>query len=330
MKVSQLLDRRRDAWRELELLCRQLDERRLSTVAPETISRFARLYRAACADLALADAYQLPPETATYLDHLVGRAHNQLYRSKAFRWREWGREMFLVLPRKLVRDRYLWLSFALFWGVFGLSCLLAYSSEAYRREVLGEQAMSQLQDSFAKPIERVSSPFAGTITAFYVMHNVGIGLRCFTAGLLLGIGGLFVTLSNALNLGAAFGFMFTVSERTNFIHFVTAHGPFELTAIVFASAAGMRLGFSLIATEGLTRGASLGRAAREATPVMAASGALFCLAAFLEGFLSPSAAPYAVKVAAAVASTVLIAAYVLGLGLLAGRPRLGDDSRSPT
>jgi uncharacterized membrane protein SpoIIM required for sporulation len=134
----------------------------------------------------------------------------------------------------------------------------------------------------------------------------------------LGVGGLFVTVSNAVDLGASFGYMFTISERTNFLHFVTAHGPFELTAIVFASAAGMRLGFSLIATGGLARGASLQRAAREATPVMAAAGVLFCLAAFLEGFLSPSPAPYAVKVAAAVGSTILMAAYVLGLGIVAG------------
>lgn len=319
MKVSELLERRRDAWRDLELMCRELEQTRASKIAPLTISRFARLYRAACADLALADAYQLPPETATYLDHLVGRAHNQLYRSKTFRWREWGREMFLELPQKLVRDRYLWLAFVIFWGVFGISFLLGYSSDTYRREVIGEDSMAKLQDSFAKPVERAGGDMATGMAGFYVMHNVGIGLRCFTAGLLLGVGGLFVTVSNALSLGAMFGFMCTVAERTNFLHFVTAHGPFELTAIVFASAAGMRLGFSLIATGGLSRGASLERAARESTPVMAAAVVLFCLAAFLEGFLSPSPAPYPVKVAAALASTALMALYVFGLGLLGRR-----------
>jgi uncharacterized membrane protein SpoIIM required for sporulation len=316
MKVWQLLERRRDAWRDLESLCRELESRRASRIAPEAISRFAQLYRAACADLALADAYQLPPETAAYLDHLVGRAHNQLYRSKNFRWRQWGREMFVELPHKLLRDRYVWLAFILFWGVFAISFLLGYSSDAYRREVLGDAKMSALQESFSKPIQRAAGPNAAAMAGFYVMHNVGIGLRCFSAGLLLGVGGLFVTISNALDLGASFGFMCTVAERENFLQFVTAHGPFELTAIVLASAAGMRLGFSLIATGGLTRGASLGRAAREATPVMAASGGLFCLAAFLEGFLSPSTAPYTVKVAAAAASTLLMAVYVFGLGFI--------------
>ncbi len=316
MKVAQLLERRRQQWHELEKLCRDLEHRGQRALKAPGVSHFASLYRSACGDLALADAYQLPPETVRYLDDLVGRAHNQLYRSKTFRWRTWGHEMFVELPQKLVRDRFVWLAFVLFWGIFGTSLGLAYSSDKYRDDVLGEAAMAAMQDQFSKPVQRESGGLNGAATAFYVLHNVGIGLRCFAAGLLLGIGGLFVTVSNAIQLGAAFGFMLTTSERTNFVHFVTAHGPFELTAIVLASAAGMRLGFSLVATGGLSRLASLSRATREATPVMAASGVLFCLAAMLEGFLSPSEAPYELKVAAAIASTLLMLLYLVGLGLL--------------
>jgi uncharacterized membrane protein SpoIIM required for sporulation len=316
MKVSKLLERRRQQWGDLEKLCRELERRGERALSAEAISRFASLYRAACGDLALADAYQLPPDTVRYLDNLVGRAHNQLYRGKMFQWRGWSRQAFVELPQKLIRDRYLWLAFALFWGVFGLSMALAYSSDSFREGVLGEAMMADLQERFSKPVEHESGALFGASAAFYVLHNVGIGLRCFTAGLLLGIGGLFVTVSNAVGLGAAFGFMLTVSERTNFLHFVTAHGPFELTAIVFSSAAGMRLGFSLIATRGLSRTASLARAASEAAPVMAVAAVLFCLAAALEGFLSPSMAPYELKAAAAIASVVLMLLYLVGLGLL--------------
>ena len=94
MKVSELLERRRQQWRNLEVLCHHLEHRRLRALGGEGVLRFASLYRAACADLALADAYQLPPDTVQYLHQLVGRAHNQLYRSQTFRWREWGDEMF--------------------------------------------------------------------------------------------------------------------------------------------------------------------------------------------------------------------------------------------
>lgn len=149
---------------------------------------------------------------------------------------------------------------------------------------------------------------------FYVFHNAGIGLQCFAAGLLLGVAGMFITVSNAVILGTVFGHMATVPQRDNFFNFVTAHGPFELTAIVLASAAGMRLGFSIVDTRGKTRSASLRQAGREALPTMCASIVLFALAAIIEGFVSPTELPYAMKAAVAVVSTVLLLAYVVVLG----------------
>jgi uncharacterized membrane protein SpoIIM required for sporulation len=78
----------------------------------------------------------------------------------------------------------------------------------------------------------------------------------------------------------------------------------------------MRLGFSLIATGGLSRVASLRKAAFEAMPAAGAAVVLFCLAALIEGFVSPSALPYEAKAAVAVASTALLLIYVVGLGAL--------------
>jgi uncharacterized membrane protein SpoIIM required for sporulation len=319
MKVAELLESRREQWRELETMCRSLEKHHLRSMGGSGVSKFASLYRAACADLALADAYQLPPDTVQYLHQLVGRAHNQLYRSQTFRWREWGREMFRELPRRLLFDRALWLAFAVFWGIFGLSMLLAYSSREFTREIVGEAAMAQIQEMYSRPIGGRNPEASGFMFGFYVLNNASIGLQCFAAGLLLGIGGLYVTVSNAVQLGAIFGFMLTVPERSNFLHFVTAHGPFELTAIVLSAAAGMRLGFSLVSTGGLSRGASLTKAAVLATPTAGAAVVLFCLAAVIEGFLSPSSAPYALKVATAVASTVVLLLYVVGLGLVRGK-----------
>ena len=165
--------------------------------------------------------------------------------------------MFVDLPQRLVRDPALWLAFAIFWGAFGLSLLLALGSRHYVEQVVGDTTMAHLQESFSKSPDDRDASTSGLMAGFYVMHNAGIGLRCFAAGLLLGIGGLFATLFNAVQIGAMFGFMLTVEERSNFLQFVTAHGPFELTAIVFSAAAGMRLGFSLVSTGGLARFDSL-------------------------------------------------------------------------
>jgi uncharacterized membrane protein SpoIIM required for sporulation len=153
-----------------------------------------------------------------------------------------------------------------------------------------------------------------------VFHNTTIGLKCFAFGLIFGVGGLYMTVFNAGYLGAVFGFMASSPQSDNFFHFVTAHGPFELTAIVLSAAAGMRMGFALVDTKGLTRTAALRREARESLPTMWAAIVLFVLAALIEAFVSPSSAPYWAKAMVAGVSVGALVFYFLVLGY----PRRGS------
>lgn len=317
MKVSDLLESRRTNWAELERLCGAMEGRSRRRVPAETVTRFSTLYRAACADLALADAYQLPPGMVHYLHQLVGRAHNQLYRARTFNTAVWFRELFVRVPQRLFGDNCLRLAFCVFWGVFLLSMMMAYRSPSYAKRVIGTAWLERLEESFSNPIGGGNSgaQLGGAMAGFYILNNTSIGLRCFAFGLLFGIGGLFVTVYNSAVLGASFGHMATLEgQRENFFHFVTAHGPFELTAIVLSAAAGMRLGFSLVHTRGYTRGASLRRAAYEAMPTMGAAMLMFFLAAMIEAFLSPSPAPYWIKAAVAIISSAMLMWYFVILG----------------
>ena len=319
MKVAQLLETRRQNWHELERLCLEMERHQLRKAGARSVARFAALYRAACADLALADAYQLPPATVRYLHQLVGRAHNQLYRSRRFNFGVWGREMFVHVPQRLYRDNALRLAFCIFWGFFLAASFLASAASPvpdFAERVLGADQILMMEEMYAEPIGSTgrSGGVSGFMTGFYIQHNTSMGLRCFAAGLLLGVGGLFVTLFNAVYLGSIFGHMSTVPQADNFFTFVTAHGPFELTAVVLSAAAGMRLGFSIVDTGGLTRKASLRRAAGRAMPTMGAAMVLFLLAALIEGFLSPSTVSYPIKAAVAMLSCGLMLFYFVILG----------------
>jgi uncharacterized membrane protein SpoIIM required for sporulation len=314
MKVSDLLESRQPQWRELEMLCGLAAGRSRRKVAPQHATRLAALYRAACADLALADAHQLPPATIQYLHQLVGRAHNQLYRASIFHWKEWRWEMFVRMPRRLFCDRCLWLAFFIFWGVFALTGALSYANPEFGQTVIGKEEAMKMEEDFSHSISDRDPNTDTAMAGFYIWHNASIGLRCFAFGLLFGVGGLFATVYNAAVLGAGFGYMATTPHKDNFFTFVTAHGPFELTAIVLCAAAGMRLGFSLVDTRGLRRIDSLRRAGGECMPIACAAVVMFLLAAAIEGFLSPSAAPYEVKAAVAVLSTLMLLFYVIVLG----------------
>ncbi|HEX3657316.1 MAG TPA: stage II sporulation protein M [Pirellulales bacterium] len=329
MKVIELLAARRDNWRELEKLCQQWETPLSGRPGAVQVTRFAFLYRAACADLALADAYHLPPTTVEYLHQLVGRAHNQMYRGRGFNFAAWLPEMLEALPRRLLHDNSLRLAFVIFWGMFIAAAVLAYHSPAVADHVLGKDMVTGMEQMYDKPIEGRDADESTAMAGFYTYHNPGIGLQCFACGLLLGIGGLFITISNAAILGAVFGHMAATPQSDNFFHFVTAHGPFELSAVVLASGAGMRLGFSIVDTRGWRRGAALRRAAREAVPSICASIVLFALAALIEGFVSPSALPYWSKAAVAIVSTLLMLFFLLALGH-ARRSTLQLDKNSAT
>ncbi len=328
MKVIELLESRRGQWRELELLCTQLEgkPRRLPGA---TALKVGALYRAACADLALADSYQLPPNTVSFLHQLVARAHNQLYRSRRVETRKWTHELLYVVPRRLYQDWYLRLAFVLFWGLFIGSLMIARDSTPIARGVLTEEGIDGMREMYSERLAGRSAHESSGMFGFYVFHNAGIGLKCFASGLLFGIGGLFTTVFNAIFLGTAFGYMsaLTGPERRNFFEFVTAHGPFELTAIVLSAAAGMRMGFALISTGGLSRTEALHRAAREAFPTACAGIFLFIGAAIIEGFISPSALPYWFKAAVAAVTSGLLLFYFLILGTT--REELETASTSP-
>jgi len=319
VKVAELLETRRKNWAELEHLCEHLPARRTKALGAAEVSRFAALYRAACADLALADAYQLPPNTVQYLHRLVGRAHNQLYRTRRFAWATWSRVLWEEVPQRIFQDRCVQVAFCLFWGVFLLSAFLAYAKDLwpqYAEAVMTRAAIEGLEASYQNPIDG-RDPEAGLMmVGFYIQHNTGIGLKCFAGGLAV-IPGIFVTAFNAAFLGAAFGYMARpdVAQGQNFFHFVTAHGPFELTAIVLSAGAGLRLGLAWLLPGRWSRLAALRRTAEETLPLMGAAMAMFFFAALIEGLISPSALPYWVKATVAVVSSGMLSFYFIILGM---------------
>lgn len=314
VKVSDLLQSRQKNWLALEQHCRALEGGSRRRLDPHLVTEFTSLYRAACADLALADAYQLPHGTVTYLHQLVGRAHNQLYRSRIFNFRRWGHELFVTVPQRLYNDNALRLAFVIFWGVFIASGVMVYVNPALAEDILPHEMILTLDESFSQPVDERLALEGSSMVGFYIYNNTSIGLRCFAFGLLFGLGGLFVMVFNATMLGAAFGHMARSPHAENFFQFVTAHGPMELTAIILSAAAGMRLGFALVDTRGYTRGASLRRMLAGVMPTMGAAMVMFAIAALIEGFLSPSPAPYWVKATVGAATSGLLVFYFVGLG----------------
>ena len=319
MKVSQILENRQEQWIELEKLCGSmaLPGGRDAT----SIAKFSNLYRDACADLALASSYQLPDETIDYLQRLVARCHNLLYRSRGFDWGSVGKVLFHTVPQACFRDGCIHLAFVVFWGFFLFAAYMGYHDDEFVESVLGpghrEQTIEQWE-GFSE--NSMASKFG--MACFYIFNTAGIGMGCFAASTLF-VPGLITLLQNAIVLGTTFGFMFHPSAGVaseNFRNFVTAHGPFELTAIVLSAGAGLKIGMSWIRTHGLNRLDSVVKAGKEAIPIAGCASLLFFGAAMIEGFISPTELPWAFKAFIAVCCSLFLVFYFVVLGFPRGEP----------
>ncbi|PHS18361.1 MAG: hypothetical protein COA78_02520 [Blastopirellula sp.] len=351
MKVAELIEQRRSNWQELEQLCTTMENKRKRSMTARSISRFATLYRGACADLALADSYQLPPNIVEYLHQLVGRAHNQLYRSRRIDWTSLVNSLIFEVPSHIFHDRCVQVCFCLFWSVFLMCGYLASGSDStFADQIVGAEQLDMMSEMHSRSVGNSGFTPSAYMSARYIQHNTSIGLQCFALGITV-IGGLGVLLSNASTLGTVFGYMASPNVpddvSNNFFEFVTAHGPFELTAIILSAGAGLRLGMALINPRfrdaelkeheqpniendlfdkmrmlTFNRIDSLKIAARRALPIMGSAAVMFGLAAMIEAWISPSPLPLIFKQMIAVTSSGMLTIYFILLGF----PRREHDA----
>ena len=301
-------------WKELEASLDRL-EKRAGEAAPD----FPELYRQVCHHLALARHRRYGADLELRLNRLVLRGHQQLYRSRAGDLAAALRFVTSGFPR-LVRSeaKLVLLCLLLFAGPL-LTMLLAVP---WRPElalsVLPPSTVEEMGEQYApdgsleagRPVDSDLLMFG-----FYIRNNIGIAFRTFASGILGGLGSIFYLVYNGLAIGAVMGHIEHMGYQGNFYPFVIGHGAFELTAIVLAGVAGLRLGLALLAPGRLSRSQALLASGRRAIGVVYGMAGMLTIAAFLEAFWSPSPAPATVKLVVG----GLLWAYVLFYFLFAGR-----------
>ncbi len=314
---DELTQARQPEWFELE---RALGPRQLGD--GPAISRTAALYRALCTDLMRARALGATPELLAYLDGLAARAHAALYGSQPFRMRG-AIDLFLRDFPRAVRAN--WRGHAVSAGLFfvpfiaGL-CGALFASE-FAHDILPAATLQQMERNYAHGF--AAGRDAGTDTGmagFYVYNNIGIAFRCFATGILFGAGSAFFLIYNGLVTGTVIGFVARAGHGGNILTFVCGHSPFELGAIVVAGAAGLQMGYALVATGGRTRLGSLQNAAPAIAQQILGAAAMLACAALIEGFWSPSSVPPEVKWAFSATVTVLLGLYFTFVGRGGGTP----------
>lgn len=319
MKQGRFEQQYRPLWDSLEQQLERLEALRTGKQHQDTpLSHFVGDYRQLCHQLALARERSYSLELQNYLNALVLRAHRQLYRYNPPLAERIGGFLARGFPQA-VRRQWRWhlVSALCFLLSMGLVWVLVWQQPDMIYTVVDENTISNLEEMYQPEdsMNSISADRTGNddvlMFGHYIQNNIGIAFRTFASGLLLGIGALFVMLFNGSFFGAAAAHLINVEGDQAFFTFVIAHGAPELTAIVLAGGAGLRLGWAIIAPGPWSRLDALRLAARDALPTMYGVFALLLLAAFIEAFWSPRDFEPAVKYSVGAACWGLLYLYLL-------------------
>ncbi len=304
-------------WEELGKLLAQIRTRQTGRGrVPVHGERIASLYRRACEHLALARARFYPAYLVERLEQITGDAHQLIYQHSELGIRRLTQLFARDFPRAVrAHAPFVWLSAALFAvPSVGLGILVYVRPELILSVVdAGTVAnFDQMYSEAARSIGRAGGALTDwQMFAFYIRNNVGVAFQCFAAGVFAGVGSVFFIAFNGALGGAVGGYLTERGLAPTFFSFIATHAAFELTAIVLAGAAGLRLGYSLLAPGRQTRVQSLVRAARESVVIVYGVSAMLLIAAAIEAFWSSAGwIPLPVKYTVAAVCWTTVIAYL--------------------
>lgn len=326
-KESAFVERRRADWEELDSLVHLAQTKGEKKLLPASVARLPALYRDVCADLSRAQAARYGAPLLEYLEGLTASAHAVLYgkpsRAIASRLAESeGRAMsaLFAFPRAVRRRwRPVLLAAALFFVPLVAGLVISQIDPTFAFRIVPRSMLDPLTEAYAKGFAEGRTLGEDSLMAgFYVNNNVGIALRCFALGIFGGLGSALYLVHNGLSIGAILGYVASQGAGGNILTFVVGHSAFELGAIVLAGAAGLSVGWSIVAPGDRTRAASLSAVARDVVIIVAGASVMLLVAAGIEGFWSASSVSSDIKRSVGAALAVLVLAYLL----LAGRRRV--------
>ena len=277
---------------------------------------FAAAYRQCCELLALARDRNYPLYLVERLERLTAEGHQYIYRQRVFGLDRLASLALREFPRMVRAHRaYVALASVLLIVPTVLLTLAVMRRPELVTTVVDPTQASQYEQMYSRDAESIGRVRdADTdleMFGFYIRHNVGIAFQCFAGGIFLGLGSIWFLLQNGFFSGAIAGYVVARGLGGNFFPFVATHAAFELTAIVLAGAAGLRLGHALLAPGRNTRAQALAIAGRDVAIIIYGVVVMLLIAACIEAFWSSSVwIPVPVKYATAALSWSAVLLYL--------------------
>ncbi|MGU3497737.1 stage II sporulation protein M [Mycobacterium sp. C31M] len=312
------------AWNRLE----QLLKRRRSLTGAE-IDELVDLYQRVSTHLSMVRSASGDAVLVGRLSGLVAQARSAVTGARAPLWREFIRFWTVSFPVVAHDCRRWWLGSALAFLIVAVVIGFWVAGSPEVRATLGTPA--ELEQMINHDFESYYSENpAGSFGLRVWVNNAWVAAQCIAFAILLGLPIPWVLLQNAANVGVAGGLMFGAGKGDLFLGLLTPHGLLELTAVFLAAAAGMRLGWSVIAPGDRPRGQVLAERGRAVVSVAGGLVVVLLISGVIEALVTPSPLPTWARIAIGVAAEIAFLAYVVHFGRKAARAaETGDVEDAP-
>jgi uncharacterized membrane protein SpoIIM required for sporulation len=251
------------------------------------VRRLGALYRASAADLALARRRFAGDPVVARLETLVTRSRPLVY-DKARRGGSLA-EFAATGYWRRVRERpgLLVVAALLLFGPWVLAAVWAVRDPGAASGVVPSQYRSVTEPRERDTDLGLTTDRQAAFSSEVFTNNIRVTLLAFAGGIAAGLGTAVLLVYQGVLFGAITGLSIWAGNGSFFFELVTAHGVLELSCVVVASAAGLRMGWALVSPGHRRRGVALATEARVAVEIVLGTAPWLVLAGLVEGFLTP-------------------------------------------
>ena len=265
------------------------------------------LYRRVSAHLSYGRTHFPQSEVCEYLNGLVSKSHNFLYKPEKIGLSAVFKFYRLTIPEAIVRNyRYLLLSTFL----FAAAMVYSWHFTAVNPENSAFFLPAGMADSISGGELGAADWNSPIMSGIIMTNNIRVAFMAFALGIIpMGLGTAYVLLVNGLLLGSLSALAVSHGQSLTYWSLIIPHGVMELMAIFISGGAGLIVGTALLRPGIHSRKDALIMAAKEALKLMGIVVPMLIAAGLIEGFFTPSGLHPVIKIAAGAATGILMLFY---------------------
>lgn len=310
MKETSFIQQNKEKWQDLETL---LKEKRKD---PDQLSE---LFIQVSEDLSYARTFYPNRSIRVYLNNITQAIFFNVYKNKRTKWKDivffWKEE----LPYVVYHSRKeLSIAFAIFAIAMLFGVISSFKDPAFAERILGNSYVEMTKENIAGGDPMAVYKKMNQVDMFMgiTLNNLKVAFLTYILGLFFSIGSISILISNAVMVATFQYFFYEKGLFWESFLTIWLHGTIEISCIILAGGAGIRLGSGLLFPGTYTRLQAFRISGTNSLKLILGLAPLICLAGFIESFITRyTGTPDWIKALLILASAVFIAGYFIVLPL---------------